>query len=199
MTYEEYNRSVDAVIADLQGGAHGLIMVKVALNSLALIKKRVQETGTDAEGQKYGAYSRKPILIGCSTFIQKSACEALLGSKPKRKKLEWRTIGSGPTAKRLAILPGGYAEVRTRQGRQVNHVDFSVTNDMWNDINIRSTSSDHINGKAVLGARLEKEKKKLAGNTERKGEILNLSDSEIETIKRVYNAEVLEIFRKNGL
>ncbi len=43
------------------------------------------------------------------------------------------------------------------------------------------------------------EKKKLEGNTKRKGEILDLRSSEIDTLMKDYSLDVLQIFRNNGL
>jgi hypothetical protein len=195
MTLEEYNKNLNGVVRDLQSGAHAEVMVKMAVNALTMIKKRVQETGTDAKGTKYKPYSTKSTLVGCKTFIQKSTCATLLGSKAKRKDLEWRTIGGH----RLAVLPGGYKKIRELQGRQTAFVDFSVTNAMWNDINIISKQNDHQKGIAIIGAKQDIEKKKLAGNTKRRGDILDLSEKEIGELKQIYNVGVLQIFKNNGL
>jgi hypothetical protein len=195
VTFEEYNKNIGGVIKDLQSGAHAKVMVRLAINALTLIKQRVQETGVNAKGQKYKPYSTKDTLVGCKTFVTKSACNTLLGSKKKRKDLEWRTVGGH----RLAVLKGGYKKIRELEGRQTDHVDFSVTNNMWNDINIISKDSDHQIGYAVIGAKQDIEKKKLAGNTKRRGDILDLSTKEIETLKETYNLGVLQIFKNNGL
>ena len=195
MTFDDYNKRLNGVIKDLQTGAHGEVMVKLAINALTLIKQRVQQTGTNAQGQKYAPYSTKPMLVGCKSFVQKNACEALLGSKSKRKNLEWRTV----KGHKLAILPGGYKQMRQMQGRQVAFVDFSVTNAMWNDVSIISKGTDHQKGIAIIGAKQDIEKKKLAGNTKRRGDILDLSNKEIDVLKANYNIDVLQIFRNNGL
>ena len=195
MTPQEFNKKLDKTVKDIQNNHNGTIMASVGLIALTLLRQRVQEKGINAEGQKYKAYSTKPTLVGCKTFVQKSACAALLGSKPKRKDLEWRTINGH----RLAILPGGYKQIRELQGRQTDHVDFSVTNDMWNDINVISKPTDHQKGIAIIGAKKEKEKQKLAGNTARRGDILDLSVKEQEELIGRYNLQVLKIFKENGL
>lgn len=195
MTLDEYNNKFGKVISDMQSGPGATIMVQTAITALTLIKKRVQETGVNAEGQKFKPYSTKDTLVGSTSFLQKAASDKLLGSKAKRKELEWRTV----KGRRLAILPGGYAKIRQLQGRQTDHVDFSVTNSMWNDISIISNQGDHSRGIAIIGAKDDIEKKKLAGNTERRGDILDLSDKEIEMLKSAYNLGVLKIFKENGL
>jgi hypothetical protein len=195
MTFPEYNKRLDGVIKDLQTGAHGAVMVDMALNALTLIKKRVQEKGVNADGGKYKPYSTKPMLVGGKSFIQKSAASALLGSKDKRKGLKWRTVNGH----KLAILDGGYKQFREMQGRQTSFVDFTFTGKMWKDINVISKPSDHQRGLAIIGARNEKYKDVLSGNTKRRGDILDLSHQEIEQLKESYNIGVLKIFRQNGL
>jgi hypothetical protein len=195
MNWTELDKRTGGVIKDLQGGIMGNIMLRLATNALTLLRARVQETGKDAKGTKYRPYSTKAMLIGCSSFVQKNACNSVFGSKEKRKNLEWRTI----KGHRLAILPGGYKQLRNLQGRQTEHVDFMMTGRMWNDISIVSKGTDHEKGIAVIGAKTDDEKKKLAGNTKSRGDILDLSQSEVDTLMKNYNLDVLQIFRNNGL
>jgi hypothetical protein len=202
MTYPEYNAKSEKVIQNMMTNDNGRLMVKVAISAFSFIRERVQETGINANGQKFAPYSTKPMLVGAKSFRAKKYATQMLGSKPKRKELEWRTVGGH----KLAILQGGYAELRRLQNMQTDHVDFSVTNEMWNDINVRkdgsglvSNQSDHMQGVAIIGAKLEKEKKKLAGNTKRKGDILDLNQKEIDDLKLTYNLGVLQIFENNGL
>jgi len=194
MDIPEYNKRINGVVKDLQSGAHAEVMVKLAIEAVRLIKIRVQETGVNAKGQKFKPYSTKPMLANCSTMIL-SACSKIAGSKAKRKELDWVTI----KGHKLFEIPGGYKQYRELMGRQTNYVDFSVTNNMWNDINVISKQSDHQKGIAIIGAKQDIEKKKLAGNTKRRGDILDLSAKEIEELKVTYNLGVLQIFRNNGL
>jgi hypothetical protein len=183
---------MEKVIKDSQRNEE--VMVGLGAEALRLIKERVIETGVNAKGQKFKPYSTKPMLVGCKSLKVKS-CTKILGSKEKRKQLEWRTVNGH----RLAILPGGYKQWREIYGAQTDHVDFSVTNEMWNDINIISKSSDHQKGTVIIGAKQESEKKKLSGNTKRRGDILDLNPNEIEDLYKTYNLSMLQIFRNNGL
>ncbi len=133
------------------------------------------------------------MLIG-SKSMNSSVANSVFGKK-KNKDLKWVTIGD----KHLAVLEGGYKKYRELHGRQTDHVDFSFNNSMWNDINIISNSSDHSNGMVIIGAKEEKQKDKLAGNTARRGDILDLSKAEIEDIKAAYKLEVLKVLKSNGL
>jgi hypothetical protein len=203
MTFEQYSKGLSNVAKDLKSGPGAEIMVQVAITAFTLLRQRVQEKGVDAHGQKYHPYSTKPTLIGYTTFLRKDVAERLFSSKEKRGKMEWRTVKGN----HLAILEGGYKKIRELQGRQTNHVDFSFTNNMWNDImavkpkksDLLSTDADHRKGIAIIGAKQDIEKKKLAGNTKRKGDILDVSASEIEILKKQYNLGVLQIFKENGL
>jgi hypothetical protein len=195
MTFPEYDKRLGGVIKDLQSGAHGIVMARMAINALTLIKQRVQEEGKTAKGSQFPPYSTKAMLIGCKSFIQKSACNTVFGSKDKRREFQWRTV----QGHKLAILPGGYKQLREIQGRQTDHVDFMMTGRMWSDIAVISKGSDHEKGIAIIGAKTEDDKKKLAGNTKRKGDILDLSQEEIDRLKASYNLDVLQIFKNNGL
>ena len=96
-------------------------------------------------------------------------------------------------------MPGGYKQLREMQGRQTNHVDFSYTGRMWGDINVVSSAGDHNKGIAMIGAKTEEGNDILAGNTEKRGDILDLSKSEIADIALAYNLDTIKIFKKNGL
>jgi hypothetical protein len=199
MTLTEYNQRFGKTIQDLQTRAAGDIMVRIGAEALTFIKHRVQETGINAEGQKFAPYSTKPMLIGSKSFPTKAVGDKLFGSKAKRKELEWRTLGEGEGAKRLAILQGGYRQWRTLMGRQVQHTDFSVSNNMWNDINVISKQSDHQRGIAIIGARKDSEKKKLEGNTARRGDILDLNKWELDDLSRLYGLGTIKVFKENGI
>ena len=70
---------------------------------------------------------------------------------------------------------------------------------MWNDIKIISKNTEHNTGVVVIGAEKEEEKKKLEGNTHRKGTILDLSDSEVRTLANDFKLQTLRIIRNNGI
>ena len=193
MTIKEYNQKLGAVIKTMDM-KQGVIMASLGIEALTMIKKRVIETGVDAKGSKYKPYSTKAMLTNCSALTS-SACSTIAGSKDKRRDLNWVTI----KGHRLFNLSGGYKQFREIQGRQTTHVDFSFNNDMWNDINLISKAGQHKQGIAVIGARDGHQKKVLAGNTDRRGDILDLSIKEIDYLRDEYNLETLKIFRGKGL
>lgn len=199
MTPEEYTKRFEKTINDLTDHQNGTIMVKLGVSALTFIKERVIETGVNAKGSKFAPYSTKDMLIGAKSARTEAVERLLFGSKKKRAAMDWVTIGVSPDLKRLAILKGGYKKLRQLWGAQTNHVDFSVTNRMWDDINVISNANNHQSGEVIIGARLEEEKKKLAGNTKRRGDILDLNPKEIYDLYKTYNLNALQVFRNNGL
>lgn len=194
ITLIEYSKRLNGVIKDLQGGANGQIMAQVASDALAMVKKRVQDKGENAEGAKFPAYSTKPMLASRKGMTGK-AYSSIAGSKDKRRELEWVTINGH----KLFSIPGGYKQYRDLSGRQSGFVDFTFTGSMWNNIKLISPKSELDSGVAVIKPTKDIEKKKLAGNTERKGEILALSDKEKQRLVQIYESGIENVFRKNQL
>jgi len=214
MTPEELNKAFDKIIADLQGAAMTKIMGGAAVEAMTLIRQRITETGRDANGAPFRGYSTEPMLVGKSSFIKQSSAQALLGSKPKRKQLEWRTLYGGALSvkshkrTRLAVLEGGYKKLRELNDRKTDITNFSYTGRMWAEFNYRnnkpevdviSTASDHANGEARIGPRTPVYRKVLENLTDNFGEILMLSPKEIETVTRDFGLGSLQVFKDNGL
>ena len=199
MTIQELNVKLDKVVNQLSGGPElGNIMVGAGSAALEMIRTRVIETGVNPKGQKYAPYSVEPMLANCSSMTT-SACSKIAGSKTKRRDLKWVTLQRGEKNIRLFELPQGYKQYRELHGRQTGHVGFSFTNRMWNNIKLTSEGSEHSLGIARIGATEEKEQKKLAGNTERRGEILMLSASELDEVSGFFNSEIDKILKNSGL
>jgi hypothetical protein len=192
---KEFNDGLIKVQTEL-----GNTMVSIGVDALAMIKTRVIETGLDATGKGFPGYSTDSMLVGCKSFRKKD-CDKFFGKK-KNKEHEWVTLKRGGELYRLAVLEGGYKKLReiSLGAGKGDKVDFSFTNDMWNDISIISTSSEHNGGTVVIGAKKQIEKDKLYYNTERnkkKGgqEILDLSESEINYLKEEFMQPILNIFK----
>lgn len=58
MTPEELQNRLQGVINDLQSGAFSNVMIQTANDAIALVKKRVQESGVNAQGQRFRDYSK---------------------------------------------------------------------------------------------------------------------------------------------
>lgn len=198
MTPEELDRRFEKTINDIQGSEFGKLMVYAGQDALSLIRRRVQEEGTNAEGQKYTPYSVKPMLANCSSMTT-NACGRIAGSKQKRRELKWVTLHRGGKNIRLFELPGGYKQYRDIHGRQTGYVDFTFTGKMWGNVKIVSDNSEHNGGIVRIGATTELDKKKLEGNTARRGPILKLSQSELSYLSGRFNMGITQIFHNNGL
>ena len=175
-----------------------VIMIKLAEDATAMIKNRIINSGRDAQGQLYPAYSTTPMLTNCSALTN-SACKQKTGSKKKRKELEWVTIKKGGKNVRLFELPGGYKEFRELHGRQTGFVDFAFSGRMWDSVQVVSSAAEHQKGQARISALSAEQMKKLEGHTERKGVLLDLSDEEVAILQEQVTNWVSDLVKKSGL
>lgn len=176
---------MDQIIAE-SVNEFGVVMRDVAETANTLINIRVNEKGIDADGKPFPPYSTKPMLVNCSNkYMTVAVCNQLTGSKEKRKDLKWVTIKKADKAARLFELDGGYKEFRDLHGRRTDIVDFNFSGEMWANIQVVSSDAEHEQGHARISTLSDEENKKLAGNTERKGEILMLSNGEVEQVSKI--------------
>lgn len=183
---------VDKTVSDW-----GTVMLEVAETANTLIKDRIISRGENAAGEQFAPYSTTPMLANCSSMTQ-SACNAKTGSKEKRKELKWVTLKRGGKNVRLFELAGGYKEFRELHGRQTGFVDFAFSGRMWADVKVVSGDDEHRIGRARISTLSEEQMKKLAGNTERKGTILDLSTDETWTLARFIEGRLTEMWRQQG-
>lgn len=196
MKADEATRRIEFIV-DHTVSDWGNVMLQVAQSANAMIKDRVIKTGQNAEGEQFDPYSTTPMLTNCSQMTQ-AACQKKTGSKAKRKELKWVTLKRGGKSVRLFELAGGYKEFRELHGRQTGFVDFAFSGKMWANINVVSGDDEHKIGRARISTLSEEEMKKLAGNTERKGEILNLSQEETYTLARYIEKRLTDMWRQQG-
>lgn len=197
MTLKEYNERLKKAVSDVETSI-GETMVKLGSSALALIRQRVQETGTDAAGKKFNSYSERPALTN-RTAMTTSAYSKIAGSKTKRRDLKWVTLQRGGRNIKLFQLDNGYKQFRELHGRQTNFVDFTFFGSMWGNIGIISNKSQHDSGLVTIGPATDEEMKKLEGNVKRKGQILDLSDEELSSLAKDFELDTLRIMRNNGL
>ena len=197
MTLMEFNKKLGDTVNSVESSL-GDTMVKLGSSALTLIRQRVQETGTNAEGNKYAPYSKKPMLANC-TSMTTSACSRVAGSKQKRKELKWVTLKRGGKNIRLFEIKGGYNEFRQLHGRQTDHTDFTFYGKMWGSMQIISTPAEHYSGLVTIGPSTDEEMKKLQGNVNRRGQILDLSNAEITQLTEIFKLSTLKIIRGKGL
>ena len=196
MNADEAIRRIDFIV-DKTVSDWGNVMLEVAQSANTMLKERIISTGQNAEGQQFDHYSTTPMLANCSSMTQ-SACNKKAGSKAKRKELKWVTLKRGTKNIRLFELAGGYKEYRELHGRQTNFVDFAFSGRMWADVQVVSGDDEHKLGRARISTLSEEQMKKLAGNTERKGTILDLSTDETHSLARMIEKRLTQMWREQG-
>jgi len=197
MTATELNEKFEKTANDMKSDVMGKVMVQIASQALVTIRRRVKETGINAEGQKYIPYSTRPMLSGCKGFLNKTNCPAT--SKAKRKEMKWVTIERNGKNYRLFEIPGGYKEFRELNNLQTSFVDFAFSNRMWSNIKIVSSYAEHSAGVARIAASTPEDKSKLEGNTKHRGDILKLSEAEIKEIVNDFKMNIVQSIHNNGL
>jgi hypothetical protein len=192
MTFDEIYNQFNGIIRDVQTNTLGDIMIQIGIAATTMIRNRIIESGENADGGKFPPYSTKSMLSGCKNFIQKKSCETYINSDPK-----WVTIKRGDKNYHLFEIPGGYKQYRELNQRQSGFVDFSFSDQMWRNIKVCSSNTEHNKGIVRIGAITDLDKAKLAGNTKRKGVILKLSKSEIRDLSKYAKKRLIQIFHKN--
>lgn len=168
--------------------------VVLGATALAMIEKRVRRTGIGPDGSKYKPYSSKPTLVGAKSFTKKSAAQSVFGSKKKRRNLEWFTVDGH----RLAVLPGGYKQIREIEGRQTAFKDFERTSEMWKSIHVLGTrgGSDGV-FVTLIGTENDLSNTKLSANVDREGkEILMVTQQEEADLNRILDEYITNIIRR---
>jgi hypothetical protein len=99
------------------------ILREATINTAAAIKRRVQQEGKKADGSpiKKDGYSTKPLKWVKITNKW--------GAVASQKRTEKRKAKYG--ADKYLYFPGGYKEFRKSLGRQVAHVDLTLSRDMF--------------------------------------------------------------------
>jgi len=203
MTIQVLNTKFDKLVSELKGSNElGNIMVGIGLEARNMIHDRVTNTGVNAEGAKYRAYSTEAMLVGC-TSMNANVCNSFFG-KEKNRKYDWVTLNkiNSKTGKKvkLAVLEGGYKKLREMHNRQTQHVDFKWSNKMWAGIQLKAARRDELNlGIATIGPIDEYSEKVLAGNMEKRGEILMLNSAEINKLSETFDRGLQQMINKIGL
>jgi hypothetical protein len=170
----------------------------LGVTALAMLKQRVVNSGIASDGSSFKPYSSKPILVGAKSFRTQAAAQSVFGSKDKRKSLSWRTIDRGGVLYRLALLPGGYKQIRTIEGSQVAHKSFLRSGEMWLSVHVQGTRQEG-QGKFIttVGTQVPLSNKKLEGNETREGkEILGVTKQEEQDLTVILDKYITNLVQK---
>jgi hypothetical protein len=89
-----------------------------------------------------------------------------------------------------------YADRRKRNGLQTRHVDFTDTGRLWNSIKPIVVRNDLFMTIIELLPRDRENQVKLAGQLEKRGNILEPSKKEIETAQKAYEQDITNKLNK---
>ena len=190
MKADEATRRIEFIV-DKTVSDWGNVMLEVAQTANTMIKDRVIKTGQNAQGEQYDPYSTNPMHSWCGSMTKSACGKAQSKYKRKRPKDSTKPL-------RSFLLEQGYKEFRELHGRQTGFVDFAFSGRMWADIQVVSGDDEHKIGRARISTLSEEQMNKLAGNTERKGEILNLSQEETYSLARLIEKRLTDLWRQQG-
>jgi hypothetical protein len=110
-------------------------MREIASDVMFSNMNRVYTIGQNlSESGRIGTYSTKNILIGATSFRKKSSVNKVFTKKGLG--LEWVRTKGNPRHS-LAILPGGYKEIRNIDGDETNFVNLKRTGKMMKDLSFQ--------------------------------------------------------------
>lgn len=149
-----------------------------AEDAISTIQDRVVEDGLNPSGKQYDPYSKNKLPL--FFFAKTSRADVLvkLGIDANGKRV----------GKKKSNYPDGisYYDWRILMGRPVDHVNFSLTNDMWNSIGIVEETITDTEARVVVKGRDTFTNQKLEWNTKLKGDILKMSKDEEKSLVENY-------------
>ena len=170
------------------------IAVQSQLNIKALVQRRIQQTGKDAKGKKFGNYSTKEIYFPLTSAFKNIKGK---GKDPKSNK----NIGKGKKKRlrKTRYAKDGYKEIRDVLGLPIDFVDFTFSGDMWANIGVtaKQISSDTV--LVTVTGKNQITNDKLTGLSQRFGVILELNDKELELIAKSVANAILQVFERFNL
>lgn len=167
----------------------GIALQKAAVFTHTKTIVRIFINGLNSANRSIGRYSVRPTLAGRKSFVTKKGFNQFAGTKAKRKKLQWRTVGG----KKLFIVRGGYKAIRQADGRFTTFVVLVRTDAMRKDF----ARAPHrvANNKYVADIRREENIIKLISNEKRfGGKISDLTQSEKDFFNNKHNELVAKAF-----
>jgi len=115
--------------------------------------------------------------------------------------LQNRIVNTGYNAENRMFAPYSekYAKYRKKHGRQTGFVDFTFSGRMWGNVQVVSDENEHRKGSARISTRSNEYAQILSGNTEKKGTILDLNQTEIDKLAVILSDRLTKIWHEQGL
>ena len=141
----------------------------------AMIVKRVTETATGANGNKFSDYSSTPTYINTSIYGPRK-----VDPKGKTGKTVFAKTGE---KHKSTYFPLGYLEYRSKIGRELEK-NFFLTGEMWRNFGITKVTEDGNEVTVTLAGLTPDAQNKIDGNSEREGQsIIEANEEEIRFIE----------------
>jgi len=147
--------------------------------ALALIRRRIQNTGRDANESQLGDYSTTPLP---AFFYFGRSVNA-----------------SGETKVRAAAKKGNklsYKDFRNANNRETDFVDLTFTGAMWREMDVNITTNTPKKSTATISPTTPRTVKVLTYNVLRYGPILDITANERGLLLEANKQRVLKIFRQ---
>jgi hypothetical protein len=171
-------------------------MEEAALDAKALLQQRIQEKGTDAKGNQFPGYSEQELPLfffkdkSKSNVLKELGIDAngkrVVKNKKGSKKINYKIFGIPQTfqEKEKAPYPNGisYKDWRVLMGLPVDHVTFTVTEEMWKKIHPQPAKIEADRIIVVIGGDDDFTKKKMGWLAERRGDFMDLNAEETEFV-----------------
>lgn len=164
----------------------------VTMNGIALVTNRVTNTGINAKGTSFSAYSKNPLpLFFFGSSYGKDGVAPLKFDVPKRRKELYKLKG------KLA----SYFDWRALAGRPTDKKDFSFDNQMWASIRAFVKSKTRESVDVEIKSSIAKYNNVIIPrHSNAEGiNILQMNDQERELVLRAFANSRLELLRKHGL
>lgn len=199
MTPDEFVIKVNNLENYLQGDLEKQIVLGACNDLVARIAGRVQETSVLGSGRSYD-YSTKPTLVGRKSFLPnkdgvfKSLLAEAKSKKENKSEIHWVTLNkTGKNGKkiRLIVLPGGYAELRRREGNLNTKKNYSRSTDMWKGFKVVKADDKEV----IMGGVDELSQKKINWNSKRDDDIIIApNQQEIDILKEQIRTGIIRQF-----
>lgn len=133
------------------------------------------------------------IAAGIPDIIQILALDS-------KAKIQDRIQEKGKTSEETSFpeYSPGYKKKRAKNGRQTNHVDLTYTGGMFRRMGIVSAGQQGAEYVVSVGGQDGISQDKIDWNSERYGDIMNLTDKEEQDLEETYNNEIQRIIDEAG-
>jgi hypothetical protein len=125
-----------------------------AITTQGNIMRRVFNDGKATQGGFIGSYSTKPLAVGRKSFTRQSSWNQVFAAK----KYAWTTIRGKKTKAgkpvRLKVLPGGYKQLRSIQGKDVSTVNLDYSGKLKGSMIVEAIPFGYVVGFLPYGAKL---------------------------------------------